>query len=64
MHSVRSTLSMLTLGDLGACPPENFEDLHLLRLNLRAFKVYLTLVQTAKQQSTFIIVAIRTYAQL
>ena len=30
---------MPTLGGLGACPPGNFEKIHSLRLNLRAFLV-------------------------
>ena len=40
-NCVRSTYSgmqsMPNLGGLGACPPENFEKLNPLRLNLRAF---------------------------
>ena len=28
-----------TLGGLGACPPGNFEKLHSLRFNMRAFSV-------------------------
>ena len=41
-HSGKQT--MPNLGGLGACPPENFEKLNPLRLNLRALLMVLLLL--------------------
>ena len=43
-HGMRS---MPTLGGLGACPPENFEKLDPLRLNLRVFLTLIALESIA-----------------